>query len=440
MVKTVLAIGRTEQDREELDSLKGGHYQFFCVLGVDTAVTALRETHVDAVALHPDLEDQEVRQIMEGIRQTNRAVLVVTEGAELTLGSDIFPVLKRVPSLVSSVMDDLLSDRRSDTQNEPWLRLLVGESQAMQKVVQLIRLIGPRRASVLITGETGTGKELVAQAIHLASGRASANMVSVNCASFPPSLLEAELFGHAKGAYTGAVTQRAGLFERAHKSTILLDEVGEIPMELQAKLLRVLQEREVQRIGCSQVIPLDFRLIAATNIDLDTAVAQQRFRQDLYYRLKVVPLHMPALRERASDIPVLVSHFLDRICRQEDLPLKQCSSDAMEHLSEYCWPGNIRQLQHSVERAVTLSGLRKILYAADFPLPAAPNTVQLLPNLVLGASEPVDFGRMIQGIERALLDQALSRAGGNKARAASLLGMKRTTLLSKVKALSQYAN
>src|SRR5579871_4959618 len=201
----------------------------------------------------------------------------------------------------------------SSSPGEEWADALVGSSTAMRQIVEIIRLVGPRRSTVLITGETGSGKEVAARAIHAASNRSGAKMVAVNCAALPDNLLEAELFGHTKGAFTGAVNARVGLFEQAHRGTIFLDEIGELPMPLQAKLLRVLQEREIQRIGSSKTIPVDVRVIAASNANLLEAVAQRRFREDLYYRLNVVALQIPALRERVTDIPELADYFLARI-------------------------------------------------------------------------------------------------------------------------------
>src|ERR1035438_2550999 len=191
------------------------------------------------------------------------------------------------------------------TRNEPWQSLLIGQSQAVREMYAMIRLVGPRQSTVLITGETGTGKELVARALHMASKRSAGELVAVNCAAIPENLAEAELFGHAKGAFTSAVTHRVGGFEQAHRGTIFLDEIGEIPLEVQPKLLRVVQERELQRIGSAETIQLDTRVIAATNVDLERAVAEKRFREDLLYRLNVVPIHVPPLRARAGDIPLL---------------------------------------------------------------------------------------------------------------------------------------
>ena len=229
----------------------------------------------------------------------------------------------------------------------------------MRDLHALIRLIGPRQATALITGETGTGKEMVARAIHMASRRADSEMVAVNCAAIPENLVEAELFGHAKGAFTGATNPRSGHFEQAHRGTIFLDEIGELPLEAQSKLLRVLQERQIQRIGSSESLPIDTRVIAASNVDLHAAVEQKTFREDLLYRLNVVPVHVAPLRDRISDIPLLVDHFIDKVCVREGIEPKVLSSSALDRLTSYHWPGNVRQLEHAIEMAVTLAGNRE---------------------------------------------------------------------------------
>jgi len=319
--------------------------------------------------------------------------------------------------------------------HEPWKRLLVGESGAMRDIDHLIRLIAARRCTVLITGETGSGKEMVARAIHLASPRSHLPMVAVNCHALPESLLEAELFGHVRGAFTGAVAQRTGRFEQAHRSTLFLDEIGDMPMQTQAKLLRVLQEREIQRLGSSENIALDVRVIAATNQDLTEKVEAGSFREDLYYRLNVVPARVPSLRERRGDIPLLVQHFIEKVCRREDLAPCTVSRETLERLGDYAWPGNVRQLENAVEMAVLLAGERKSLYPGDFPLPAARR--RELAASAAGAyavpEEGLDFERTINGIERSILEQALSKTGGNKKQAAELLRLKRTTLSAKLK-------
>lgn len=327
--------------------------------------------------------------------------------------------------------------RASDLNVEPWKRTIVGESRAIRNVENVIRLVGPKRATVLITGETGTGKEVVARALHQASPRAHLPMVAVNCSALPESLLETELFGHVKGAFTGAMHQRIGRFEQAQNSTLFLDEIGEMPLELQAKLLRVLQERELQRIGSSETVRIDVRIVAASNLNLQEKVEQGTFREDLFYRLNVVPIEMPPLRERAADIPLLVHYFLEKICRLEGVPVKRISREALDRLSAYAWPGNIRQLQNAVEMAIVLSENRMDLCPADFRLPSHQSAryMPAVPSQAMVPDSGLDFELAVANFERSLLEQAVGRSGGNKTVAAGLLRMKRTTLLAKLRNL-----
>jgi DNA-binding NtrC family response regulator len=325
---------------------------------------------------------------------------------------------------------------------EEWENLLIGESHEMRQVCHIIRVVGSRRSTVLITGETGTGKELAARALHLASPRRRCSWVAVNCSALPEHLLEAELFGHVKGAFTGAIQSRAGRFEEAQGGTLFLDEIGELALGLQAKLLRVVQERELQRLGSSETVRLDVRIVAATNCDLLERVEQGRFREDLYYRLNVVPIHMPPLRQRLADVAVLAPFFVQKICRLEKIAAKTLAPDALERLGGYSWPGNVRQLENSVEMAVALSGDREVLTARDFPLPASAQ----LPTL-LGPGAPVvsvpdqgmDYEQTLAVIERSILQQALEKTGGNKKAAADMLRLKRTTLSAKVRSLVSVA-
>src|SRR5437773_7863235 len=232
---------------------------------------------------------------------------------------------------------------------------IIGESPALKRTLKQVEIVAPTDSTVLLLGETGTGKELIARAIHNLSFRRERTLVKVNCAAIPTGLLESELFGHEKGAFTGAIAQRIGRFELANRGTIFLDEIGDIPIELQPKLLRVLQEREFERLGSTRTIHTDARLIAATNRDLREMVEQQKFREDLFYRLNVFPIYVPALRERSEDIPLLVNHFAQRFARRMNRTIETIPAETMAVLTRYPWPGNIRELQNLIERAVILS-------------------------------------------------------------------------------------
>ncbi|HWB87418.1 MAG TPA: sigma-54 dependent transcriptional regulator [Bryobacteraceae bacterium] len=325
---------------------------------------------------------------------------------------------------------------------EEWERVCVGNSRQMRQISHIIGMIGSRRSTVLITGETGTGKEMVARALHLAGPRRHARMVAINCSALPENLLEAELFGHVKGAFTGAVQNRIGRFEQAQGGTIFLDEIGDMPLDLQAKLLRVLQEREFQRLGSSESIRADVRVVAATNCDLLERIEQRKFREDLYYRLNVVPIHMPPLRERVDDIPLLAAHFVQKVCGIEEIPLKTLTSQALDLLCAYSWPGNVRQLENSVEMAVALSGNRMALGPGDFPLPS-PGRARMADRfsapVVSVPDDGLDYEQTVAGIERSILEQALRKTGGNKKAAAEMLRLKRTTLSAKVRTLAAVA-
>jgi two-component system response regulator AtoC len=280
---------------------------------------------------------------------------------------------------------------------------------------------------VLITGESGTGKELIARHIHDASPRATRPFVAVNCAAIPEALLESELFGHARGAFTGATADRQGLFEEAHEGTLFLDELGDLPVALQVKLLRALQEGEVRRVGDNASRSVDVRLVAATARDLETDVAEGKFRADLYYRVNVVRIHLPPLRERAEDIPELVRHFVDRINRRLGLHVSGVTAAAMRALMEYPWPGNVRELENVVERAMVLTDGPQ-LDVDQLPL-TAPSA-----RHDNGAS-PLDLSvkRRTEDLERALIKEALERTRGNRTRAAKLLDLSHRALLYKIR-------
>ncbi len=411
------------------------------------ALELLQTRSLDAIVVSLPFAGCSAEELLGAIRELRSGLPVVVHEPSMIRRSDAevqrLGISRYIASAVppyylgQTLLDVMNNDgEKAIEENRPGSRegaRMVGSSASMRQVAEIIDLIGPRRCTVLITGDTGSGKEVAARKIHAASNRSQRRMVAVNCAALPDNLLEAELFGHTKGAFTGAVNARVGLFEQAHRSTIFLDEISELPLSLQAKLLRVLQEREIQRIGSSRPVPVDVRVIAASNTNLLEAVANRRFREDLYYRLNVVALQIPALRERASDIPELAEHFLASIADQEGGPAKTLAPEAMAALLRYSWPGNVRQLEHALESAVALSGSRTVLYPGDFALPVRP---QLAGISAIDVPETgINFEELIANIERRLLERALARSGGNKSRAADLLKMKRTTLISKFKAL-----
>jgi DNA-binding NtrC family response regulator len=339
------------------------------------------------------------------------------------------------------VLDSALEQRRLKSENA-YLRAqldaryrfegLVGKSPSMKRLVHLLETVAPTASTILITGETGTGKEVVARAIHHASTRRIHRFVALNCSAIPETLLEAELFGHVRGAFTGAVGARQGRFEQAHKGTLFLDEVGTMSNALQMKLLRALQEREFERIGDTHTTKVDVRVIAATNSDLSRMVGDGQFRQDLYYRLNVIPVQIPPLRERKEDIPLLVQHFLEKYRADAALALSQ---EAMRRLMSYHWPGNVRQLENAIERAVAFSGGRAQIDVGDLPpemIHADAIPVAAAVSLPEGG---MDLAAFVASIERDLIERSLERTGGNKGRAARLLNLKRTTLVEKLKRL-----
>ena len=310
---------------------------------------------------------------------------------------------------------------------------ILGRSRPMQKLFHLLETVAKSNSTILVTGETGTGKEVVARAIHHNSQRRSHRFVALNVSAIPETLLEAELFGHVKGAFTGAIGARQGRFEQAHKGTLFLDEVGTMSTALQTKLLRALQEREFERVGDNQTVKVDVRVIAATNSDLAQMVREGTFREDLYYRLNVIHVQLPPLRDRRDDIPVLVKHFLDKFAPGSGTHMSQA---AMRGLMAYAWPGNVRQLENAVERAVALSAGRPEIELSDLPpeIQETPPAAAAAP-FVEFPDDGLDLSAYLSSIERDLIRRSLERTGGNRNKAAELLKIKRTTLVEKLKRL-----
>jgi DNA-binding NtrC family response regulator len=410
----------------------------------DFIVTDLRLPGIDgsavidaAVGRYPDI----IVIVVTGYGTVKDAVEAIKRGA-----SDFVNKPFQIDELLHA-LGSALEQRRLKSENA-YLRAqleeryrfegVVGKGRAMSRVFQLLETVAPTGSTILITGETGTGKEVVARAIHHNSPRRMNRFVALNCAAIPETLLEAEMFGHVRGAFTGAVGNRQGRLEQAHKGTLFLDEVGTMSTALQTKLLRVLQEREFERIGDTHTTKVDVRIIAATNSDLARLVADGQFREDLFYRLNVIPVQLPALRERKEDIPLLVQHFLDRF-RAEGLAAGQqrppvtVAQDAMRRLMGYAWPGNVRQLENAIERAVAISTGRPQIDVADLPVEIQQTQDATLPSAVDLPEEGVDLDAFVMRIERELIERSLERTGGNKGRAAKLLNLKRTTLVEKLK-------
>jgi DNA-binding NtrC family response regulator len=317
---------------------------------------------------------------------------------------------------------------------------IIARSVVMLNVLEQVNVIAPYKINVLITGETGTGKELIAKAIHQTSPRAKQPFVALNCAAIPEQLLEDELFGHVKGAYTGAQADRKGRFEQADGGTLFMDEIGDMNLSLQAKLLRILQESEFEKLGSSKTIKVDVRVVAATSADLDKKIADGSFRADLYHRLNVVHLRVPPLRERPDDILPLSEGLLERFSNEAGLPPKKIAEEAFHSLISYNFPGNVRQLQNAMERAAIFSGMEPQIKLEHLPeeirnqgslfqIPAS----EMVPGTI--PDEGINFSDVVSQVERSLLLQTLEKTGGNKMKAAKLLNMKRTTLVEKIKRL-----
>ncbi len=331
-----------------------------------------------------------------------------------------------------SELDTLRSEvgRRYDFAN------VIGSSDAMQKVLKVVSRVAPLRSTVLLTGESGTGKEVIARAIHYNSTRREEPMVALNCAAIPDNLLEAELFGHERGAFTDAHARKIGHFERAHKGTIFLDEIGDMPPNTQATLLRILESGQFTRVGGEEVIDIDVRVVAATNRDLDKSMEDGTFRSDLYFRLNVVAIPLPALRDRLDDLPLLIRHFLEKKSREAGVPMRAFTTEALDAMLAYDWPGNVRELEHAIERALVLSDAEH-LGVEDLPgkvtsRVGAGESPLALPTPLTGDSQATTLNDAVERLERHMIANALAEANHNQTKAAEILGTTRRILKYKM--------
>lgn len=436
MLRTMLrSWGYEVHEAEDGDeAIAAVHAQAF-----DVVLTDVRMARVDGISA------------LRGVLEYNPALPVIlmtayssveTAVEALRLGACDYLIKPLDFDLLRHTLERALEHSRLNVENRELRRQLtdvtagpgiLGRSKAMRDMLRILTTVAPTEATVLITGESGTGKELVARALHAGSARAQKPLVTVNCAALAENLLESELFGHEKGSFTGAERRREGRFSQAHGGTLFLDEIGEMPLLLQAKLLRALQEGEVQRVGSDTPIQVDVRVLAATNRDLRVEVAERRFREDLYFRLNVITMEVPPLRARPEDIPVLAAHFMECFAARNRKTLKGFSSQAMDVLLRYSWPGNVRELENAVERAVILS-TGELITERELPLaltdertPTAPVEGTVVENAGSLAGLP------LEEVERRAIAETLRETEDNKSEAARRLGITRATLHNKLK-------
>ena len=432
------------------------------------ALRQVREQSYDLAIVDIKMPGMTGLEFLDKAREIRPDILVVVMSAEASMKNAVEAMKRGAYDYITKPFDLEVIDaiiekvsRARDVSNQVSLlkqelkdryqveKNIIGNSSVMREVYKTIGKVAGSDVTVLIQGESGTGKELVARAIHFNSTRLGKPFVAINCAAIPKDLLESELFGSERGAFTGSTERKTGKFEQANHGTIFLDEIGDMPLDLQAKMLRVLQEEEITRIGGSQNIGVDVRVVAATNQELQEKVRNREFREDLYYRLNVVPINLAPLRERTEDIPALVSYFLERTCAELEIPSKQCSPEAMELLVMYGWPGNVRELENTIKRAVILSG-DPLLTSADFStLSSRQETIHAVPpeqsleslvemklRISMNGIEKIDKGdiydRVLEQIERPLIRITLEKTRGNQVRAADILGINRNTLRKKI--------
>jgi len=437
----------------------------------DEALRLIQSQNYDMAILDIKMPGLSGLELLDRVRELKRDLLVVIMTAEASMKNAV-EAMKRgaydyitkpfdldvIDAIVEKVnraqeMTSQVTVLKEELKDRYQLeKTIIGNSPAMRDVYKTIGKVAPSDVTVLIQGESGTGKELIARAIHFNSKRLGKPFIALNCAAIPKELLESELFGFEKGAFTGAVERKLGKFEQSNGGTIFLDEIGDMPLDLQSKILRVLQEKEVTRTGGNQNINVDVRVVAATNQDLEEKVRKKEFREDLFYRLNVVPIQLVPLRERKEDIPQLVEYFLQKACAEMEVPPKRCAPDAHQLLAAYNWPGNVRELENSIKRAVILA-TDPLLTATDFPGLRRQKNGERVANEELSLEGIVDiklrgsfsnmdkmesgdvYTMVLEQVERPLIRFVLEKTRGNQVRAADILGINRNTLRKKIQEL-----
>lgn len=447
--KKILVVDDEQPTIDSLELLLSQDFTLLVARNGEDALKLIKEEPISLVFLDISLPIMDGFEVLTHIKKYDAQIPVVMLTADdrsktamkaLELGAfhylskpyhkdDIFLIVRRV--FETKVMQEEIISLRDDVERMSHDHDMIGQSAAIREIYETLGKVARTSTTLLLTGESGTGKELVAKAIHSQSARKNKRFKAINCGAIPEHLLESELFGHEKGAFTGANQKKIGKFEMSHGGTIFLDEISTMPMTLQVKLLRVLQEREIERIGGRAVIPIDVRIIAATNVSLKDLVDAGKFRQDLYYRLNVIHLHLPPLRHREGDAALLAKHFLAHFVKTFRKPIHGFSSEAMKLLTEYSWPGNIRELRNVVERATVISD-GPLLEVAHFPIELSVPTETDLPEQ--GGGFP-PLKSLMERYERNIILRVLERTKWNQTKAANLLGIHRNTLIAKLDSL-----
>ncbi len=447
-LRSVLVVDDEVGARESLKMILKSDYEVFSAKDAEEALHHIKERSPDVVLLDIILPDLDGLKVLERIKQNDPDMVVIMITATKTvktaveamkLGAydyvtkpfdidELRLIISR--SLSTKALEQEVKFRREEMDKNFDFRNIVGKSKSMKDIFKVVKQIADSRSTALIMGESGTGKELISRAIHYNSNRKNYPFVTINCAAIPETLIESELFGHEKGAFTNAIEKKLGRFEVAHQGTLFLDEIGELSLATQAKILRFLEEREFNRVGGSKTIKVDVRLITATNKDLNQMIKKGSFREDLYYRINVVPILIPPLRERKEDIPLLIEHFIDKFGAENNRSVKGISKEALEVMTEYEWPGNIRELENLIERVITLTSNEFIQLNELPPFFKSAPKVDGLRESVLGGK--VSFLQAEEEFEREVILDALKKTNNIQSHAAEILGISRRILKYKM--------